>query len=100
LNGTLGQNADPLNFQENAEPGSGNQIILNVLENNSIELLGVENADILIDQGTLQAVDDFEMSPQTLNVARGQVGVVGKPLVSISNSLNIEIENLTLSESG
>ena len=45
-------------------------------------------------------VDDFELGSQTLNAARGQVGAVGKRLVSISNSLDIKIENLTLSESG
>ena len=73
---------------------------LNVVENTSIQSLGVDNADISTTQGTLQAVDDFELASQTLNAARGQVGAVGKRLVSTSNSLNIEIENLTLSESG
>ena len=45
-------------------------------------------------------VDDFELASQTLNAARGQVGAVDQRLVSTSNSLNIEIENLTLSKSG
>ena len=45
-------------------------------------------------------MDDFELASQTLNTARGQVETVRKRLVSTSNSLNIEIENLTLSESG
>ena len=45
-------------------------------------------------------VDDFELGSQTLNAARGQVGAVGKRLVSTSNSLNIKIENLTPSEPG
>ena len=49
---------------------------------------------------SLNVVDDFKLASQTLNAARGQVGAVGKRLVSTSNSLNIEIENLTLSESG
>ena len=48
----------------------------------------------------LSAVDDFELASQTLNAARGQVGAVGKRLFSTSNSLNIKIENLNLSESG
>ena len=69
------KNTDPLNIQAVAESGPENQMSLNV-------------------------VDDFELASQTLNAARGQVGAVGKRLVSNSNSLNIEIENLTLSESG
>jgi flagellin-like hook-associated protein FlgL len=73
---------------------------LNVVENTSIQSLRVDNADISTIQGMLQAVDDFELASQTLNAARGQVGAVGKRLVSTSNSLNIEIKNLTLSESG
>jgi flagellin-like hook-associated protein FlgL len=48
----------------------------------------------------LSAVDDFELASQTLNAARGQVGAVGKRLVSNSNSLNIKTVNLALSESG
>ena len=73
---------------------------LNVVENTSIQSLGVDNADISTTQCKLQAVDDFELASQTLNAARGQVGAVGKRLVSTSNSLNIKIENLTLNESG
>jgi len=73
---------------------------LNVVENTSIQSLGVDNADISTTQGTLQAVDDFELASQTLNAARGQVGAVGKRLVSTSNSFNIKIENLILNESG
>ena len=73
---------------------------LNVVENTSIQSLGVDNADISTTQGTLQVVDDFELDSQTLNAARGQVGAVGKRLVSTSNSLNIKIENLTPSEPG
>ena len=45
-------------------------------------------------------MDAFELASQTLNAAWGQVGAVGKRLVNTSNSLNIEIENLTQSESG
>ena len=60
----------------------------------------IENADISTAQGALHAVNDFEQASQTLNTARGQVGAVGNRLVSTSNSLNIQIENLTQSESG
>ena len=70
-----------------------------MVESTSIQSLGVDNADISTTQGTLQAVDDFELASQTLNAARGQVGAVGKRLVSTSNSFNIKIENLTLNES-
>ena len=70
---------------------------LNVVENTSILSLEIDNADISTTQGTLQAVDDFELASQTLNAARGQVGAVGKRLVGTSKSLNIKIENLTLS---
>jgi flagellin-like hook-associated protein FlgL len=73
---------------------------LNVVESTSIQSMGFDNADISTTQGTLKAVDDFEMASQTLDAARGQVGAIGKRLVRTSNSLNVEIENLTLSESG
>jgi flagellin-like hook-associated protein FlgL len=72
----------------------------NVVENTSIQSMGVDNADISTTQRTLQAVDDFKLASQTLNAARGQVGAVGNRLVSTSNSFNIKIENLTLNESG
>ena len=62
----LGQNTDPLNIQAGAESGPKNQMSLNVLENASIQSLGVDNADISSTQGTLQAVDDFELASQTL----------------------------------
>ena len=39
---------------------------LNVVESTSIQSLGVDNADISTTQGTLQAVDDFELASQTL----------------------------------
>jgi hypothetical protein len=100
LDGTLGKNADPLNIQAGAESGPENQMSVNVVESTSIQSLGLDNADKSTIQVTLQAVDDFELASQTLNVARGQVGAVGKRLASNSNSLNIEIKNLILSESG
>ena len=71
-----------------------------MVESTSTQSLKIENVDISTAQGALQAVDDFEQASQTLNAARGQVGAVGNRLVSTSNSLNIQIENLTQSESG
>jgi flagellin len=100
LDGSLGQNAEPVNIQAGAGSGPENQISLNVVESTSTQSLGIDNADISTAQGALQAVDDFEQASQTLNAARGQVGAVGNRLVSTSNSLNIQIENLTQSESG
>jgi flagellin len=100
LDGTLGQNADPVNIQAGTGSGPDNQISLNVVESTSTQSLGVSNSDILTSQGALQAVDDFEQASQALNAARGQVGAVGNRLVSTANSLNIQIENLTHSESG
>jgi len=100
LDGTLGQNADPVNIQAGAGSGPANQISLNVVESTSTQSLGISNSDISTSQGALQAVDDFEQASQTLNAARGQVGAVGNRLVSTANSLNIQIENLTQSESG
>jgi flagellin len=94
------KNTDPLNIQAGAESGPENQMSLNVVESTSIQSLGVDNAYISTTQGTLQLLDDFELASQTLNAARGQVGAVGQRLVSTSNSLNIGIENLTLSKSG
>ncbi len=100
LDGSLGQNADPVNIQAGAGSGPDNQINLNVVESTSTQSLGIANADISTAQGALQAVDDFEQASQTLNATRGQVGAVGNRLISTSNSLNIQIENLTQSESG
>jgi len=40
---------------------------LNVVENTSIQSMGVDNADMSTTQGTLQAVDDFELASQTLS---------------------------------
>jgi flagellin len=100
LDGSLGQNADPVNIQAGSGSGPENQISLNVVESTSTQSLEIDNADISTAQGALQAVDDLEQASQTLNAARGQVGAVGNRLVSTSNSLNIQIENLTQSESG
>ena len=100
LDGTLGQNADPVNIQAGAGSGPDNQISLNVVEDTSTQSLGIDGADISTTQGALQAFDSFEQASQTLNAARGQVGAVGNRLVSTANSLNIQVENLTRSESG
>ncbi|MBT7935745.1 MAG: hypothetical protein HN722_06045 [Nitrospina sp.] len=100
LDGTLGQSADPVNIQAGAGSGPDNQISLNVVEDTSTQSLGIDGADISTTQGALQAIDSFEQASQTLNAARGQVGAVGNRLVSTANSLNIQVENLTRSESG
>ncbi|MBT4104202.1 MAG: hypothetical protein HOG63_02920 [Nitrospina sp.] len=100
LDGTLGQNADPVNIQAGAGSGPDNQISLNVVEDTSTQSLGIDGADISTTQGALQAIDSFEQASQPLNAARGQVGAVGNRLVSTANSLNIQVENLTRSESG
>jgi len=100
LDGTLGQNADPVNIQAGAGSGPDNQISLNVVEDTSTQSLGIDGADISTTQGALQAIDSFEQASQTLSAARGQVGAVGNRLVSTANSLNIQVENLTRSESG
>jgi flagellin len=71
-----------------------------VVESTSTQSLGIANSDVSTAQGALQAVDDFEQASQTLSAARGQVGAVGNRLASTANSLNIQIENLTQSESG
>ena len=70
------------------------------MESTSTESLEIADADISTTQGALQAIDSFERASQTLNAARGQVGAIGNRLVSTANSLNIQIENLTRSESG
>lgn len=100
LDGSLGQNADPVNIQAGIGSGPDNQISLNVVESTSTESLEIADADISTTQGALQAIDSFERASQTLNAARGQVGAIGNRLVSTANSLNIQIENLTRSESG
>jgi flagellin len=100
LDGTLGQNADPVNIQAGSGSAPANQINVNVVESTSTESLGIADADISTAQGALQAVDSLGQASQTLNAARGQVGAVGNRLASSANSLNIQIENLTQSESG
>ena len=100
LDGSLGQNADPVNIQAGIGSGPDNQISLNVVESTSTESLEIADADISTTQGALQAIDSFERASQTLNASRGQVGAIGNRLVSTANSLNIQIENLTRSESG
>ena len=101
LDGSLGQNADPVNIQAGIGSGPDNQISLNVVESTSTESLEIADADISTTQGALlQAIDSFERASQTLNAAREQVGAIGNRLVSTANSLNIQIENLTRSESG
>ena len=100
LDGSLGQNTDPVNIQAGIGSGPDNQISLNVVESTSTESLEIADADISTTQGALQAIDSFERASQTLNAVRGQVGAIGNRLVSTANSLNIQIENLTRSESG
>ena len=100
LDGSLGQNADPVNIQAGIGSGPDNQISLNVVESTSTESLEIADADISTTQGALEAIDSFERASQTLNAARGEVGAIGNRLVSTANSLNIQIENLTRSESG
>ena len=100
LDGSLGQNADPVNIQAGIGSGPDNQISLNVVESTSTESLEIADADISTTQGALQAIDSFERASQTLNASRGQVGAIGNRLVSTANSLSIRIENLTRSESG
>ncbi|MBT3921867.1 MAG: hypothetical protein HOF21_04755, partial [Nitrospina sp.] len=99
LDGTLGQDADPVNIQAGTGSGPNNQISLNVVESTSTESLGIANSDISTTEGALQAIDSFEQASQTLNAARGQVGAIGNQLASTANSLNTQIENLTRSES-
>ena len=100
LDGTLGQNADPVNIQAGSGSAPANQINVNVVESTSTESLGIADADISTAQGALQAVDSLGQASQTLNATRGQVGAVGNRLASSANSLNIQVENLTQSESG
>ncbi len=100
LDGSLGKNADPVNIQAGIGSGPSNQISLNVVESTSTQSLGIADSDISTSQGAGQAIDDFEQASQTLNAARGQVGAIGNRLVSTANSLNIQIESLTQSESG
>ena len=70
------------------------------MESTSTQSLKIENVDISTAQGALQTVEDFKQASQSLNRALEQVDAVGNRLVSTSNSLNIQIENLTQSESG
>ena len=100
LDGTLGKNADPINIQAGTGSGPDNQISLNVVESTSTESLDIADSDISTTEGALQAIDSFERASQALTSARGQVGAIGSRLASTTNSLNIQIENLTRSESG
>jgi hypothetical protein len=100
LDDTLGQNADPLIIQAGAESGPENQMSLNLWKTpafNPWELIIQLYPPLKVCCRRSMILN----SPlKTLNAARGQMGAVDKRLVSTSNSLNIKIENLTLSESG
>ena len=100
LDGTLEQNADSVNIQAGTGSGPDNQMSLDVVESTSTENLEIADSDISTTQGALQAIDSFERASQTLNAAWRQVGASGNRLTSTSNCLNIQIENLTRSESG
>ena len=100
LDGTLEQNADPVNIQAGTGSGPDNQISRNVVESTSTKNLEIADSDISTTQGALQAIDSFERASQALHAAWRQVGAIGNRLTSTANSLNIQIENLTRSESG
>ena len=100
LDGTLGQNADPVNIQAGTGSGPDNQISRNVVESTSTKNLEIADSDISTTQGALQTIDSFERASQALHAAWRQVGASGNRLTSTANSLNIQIENLTQSESG
>jgi hypothetical protein len=74
LDDTLGQNADPLIIQAGAESGPENQMSLNLLEDTSIQSLGVDNTAISTTQGMLQTVDDFELASQDSECCSGTNG--------------------------
>ena len=100
LDGTLEQNADSVNIQAGTGSGPDNQISRNVVESTSTKNLEIANSGISTSQGALQAIDSFERASQALHAAWRQVGAIGNRLTSTANSLNIQIENLTRSESG
>ena len=100
LDGTLEQNADSVNIQAGTGSGPDNQISRNVVESTSTKNLEIADSDISTTQGALQAIDSFERASQALHAAWRQVGAIGNRLTSTVNSLNIQIGNLTRSESG
>jgi flagellin len=100
LDGSLGQNADPVTIQAGIGSGSDNQISLNIVESTSTQSLNIDNVDISTAQGALQAIDRLGQASQTINAARGQVGAVGNRLAISASGLTTQVENLTQSESG
>ena len=71
LDGSLGQNAEPVNIQAGTGPGPDNQISRNVVESTSTKNLEIANSGISTSQGALQAIDSFERASQALHAAPG-----------------------------
>ena len=64
LDGSLGQNADPVNIQAGTGSGPDNQISLNVVESTSTESLGIADSDISTTQGALQGLTVLNELPK------------------------------------
>ena len=64
LDGSLGQNADPVNIQAGIGSGPDNQISLNVVESTSTESLEIADADISTTQGALRRLTVLNALPK------------------------------------
>ena len=64
LDGSLGQNAEPVNIQAGTGSGPDNQISLNVVESTSTESLGIADSDISTTQGALQGLTVLNELPK------------------------------------
>lgn len=100
LDGSLSpQSTTPTEIQAGTGSGPENRISLNVIEATDTQSLGISDTDISSAEGARQALGDLDQAAASLTASRGQVGAVANRLVTTTNGLGSQIENLTRSES-
>jgi flagellin len=100
LDGSLSaQSTTPIEIQAGTGSGPEDRISLNVVEATDTQSLGISNTDISTADGARQALGDLDQAAASVAASRGQVGAVANRLVTTTNGLGTEIENLTRSES-
>ncbi|KMP12038.1 hypothetical protein UZ36_02420 [Candidatus Nitromaritima sp. SCGC AAA799-C22] len=100
LDGSLAADSQTqIDIQAGTGNGPDNQINLNVVDSVTTESLNIADSNIATAEAAIQAFEDLGRAQSQVITARGEVGAVGNRLLTASNTLGIEIENLTASES-
>jgi flagellin len=100
LDGSLSaQSSTPVEIQAGTGNGPEDRISLNVVEATDTQSLGISATDISTADSARQALGDLDQAAASLASSRGQVGAIANRLVTTTNGLGTEIENLTRSES-